>query len=51
MWIFEGGAKRLDTNMLLYVIYGVGGLFAVIIVAYFILSKKMGKSEYKQIQN
>ena len=36
--------------MLLYVIYAVGGLFAVIIIAYFILSKKMGKSEYKQIQ-
>ena len=36
--------------MLLYVIYGVGGIFAVIVIAYLVLSKKMGKSDYQQIK-
>ena len=36
--------------MLLYVIYGVGGIFAFIVIAYIILSKKMGKSDYQKIK-
>ena len=36
--------------MLLYVIYGVGGVFAVIVIAYLILSKRMKKSDYQQIK-
>ena len=40
----------MSSNMLLYVIYAVAGTFAVIVVAYFILSKKMGKSDYQQIK-
>ena len=31
----------MSTDMLLYVIYGVGGIFAIIVIAYFILSRKM----------
>ena len=30
----------MSTNMLLYVIYGVGGIFAFIVIAYIILNKK-----------
>ena len=40
----------MSTDMLLYVIYGVGGIFAVIVIAYLVLSKKMGKSDYQQIK-
>ena len=40
----------MSTNFLLYIIYGSIGLFAIIGIAYFILSKKMGKSEYQQIK-
>lgn len=40
----------MSTNMLLYVIYGTGGIFAFIVIAYFILSKKMKKSDYQQIK-
>ncbi len=40
----------MSSNLLLYVIYGVGGVFAVIVIAYFIIKKKMDKSEYKQLQ-
>lgn len=40
----------MSTNMLLYVIYGVGGIFAFIVIAYIILNKKMGKSEYQKIK-
>ena len=40
----------MSTNMLLYVIYGVGGIFAFIVIAYIILSKKMGKSDYQKIK-
>ncbi len=40
------------SNNLIFIIMGVaGGLFALIIVAYIIISKKMKKSEYRQIQN
>lgn len=37
-------------NMLLYVIYGIGGLFAVIVIIYLILAQKMKKSDYQQIK-
>lgn len=40
----------MSSNMLLYVIYGVGGIFAIIVIAYFILSSKMKKSDYQQIK-
>ena len=40
----------MSTNMLLYVIYGVGGIFAFIVIAYIILNKKMGKSDYQKIK-
>ena len=40
----------MSTQFLQYVIYGTIGLFAVIVVAYIILSRKMGKSEYRKIQ-
>ena len=40
----------MSTNMLLYVIYAVGGIFVFIVVAYLILNKKMGKSDYQQIK-
>ena len=39
------------SNQMIYIIMGVTvGLFLLIILAYYILSKKMGKSEYKKIQ-
>ena len=39
------------SNQVIYIIMGVTiGLFALIVVAYYILSKKMQKSEYKAIQ-
>ena len=37
--------------MLLYVIYGIGGIFVFIVVAFLILNKKMGKSDYQKIKN
>ena len=40
----------MSTNMLLYVIYGVGALLLIIGIAYFIISKRMEKSEYQQIR-
>ena len=40
----------MSTQFLLYVIYGVLAVFVVIVVAYFILRKKMNKSEYQQIR-
>ena len=40
----------MSTDMLLYVIYGVGGIFAIIVISYFILSRKMQKSDYRQIK-
>jgi hypothetical protein len=36
--------------MLLYVIYGVGGIFVFIVVAFLVLNKKMGKSDYQKIK-
>ena len=40
----------IDTSILKYIMIGTGVLFAIIIIAYIILNKKMGKSEYKQIK-
>ena len=40
------------SNQLIFIIMGItGGAFVVIIALYYVLSKKMQKSEYKQIQN
>ena len=40
----------MDTNMLKYIMIGSGALFAIIIIVYLILNKKMNKSEYRQIK-
>ena len=40
----------MDTNLLMYIMGGALGAFVLIIVAYVMLYKKMGKSEYKKIQ-
>ena len=40
----------MSTQFLTYMIYGVIGIFAIIVIAYVILRKKMGKSEYQQIK-
>ena len=40
----------MDTNLLMYIMGGALGAFVLIIIAYVILSKKMGKSEYRKIQ-
>ena len=40
----------MDTNMLKYIMIGSGALFAIIIIIYLILNKKMNKSEYRQIK-
>ena len=36
--------------MIFYIMGGSAGLFVLIVLMYFILSKKMQKSEYKRIQ-
>ena len=40
----------MSTDILMYVMYGVIALFAMIVVAYLILRNKMGKSEYQKIR-
>ncbi len=40
----------MSTEMLKYIMIGTGILFAIIIIAYLILSKKMQKSEYRQMK-
>ena len=40
----------MSTQFLLYIIYGVIGLFAVIVIAYLILRKRMQRSDYQQIK-
>ena len=40
----------MSSNMLLYVIYGIGGIFVFIVVAFLVLNKKMGKSDYQKIK-
>ena len=39
-----------DNTMIYYIMGGAAGLFVLIVLAYYILSKKMQKSEYKQIR-
>ena len=40
----------MSTETLLYIIYATIGIFAIVVVAYIILKKKMAKSEYQQIK-
>ncbi len=40
----------MSNNMLLYVIYAVGGIFVFIVIAFLILNKQMGKSDYQKIK-
>ena len=40
----------MDNNIIFYLMGGCAGLFVILILAYYILSKKMQKSEYKRIQ-
>ena len=40
----------LTTDMLKYIMIGTGIVFAIVIVIYLILVKKMGKSEYRQMK-
>ena len=40
----------MNVNMLKYILIGSIGLLILIIIAYFILAKKMGKSEYARIR-
>ena len=40
----------MSTEFLMYVIYATVGLFAIIAIAYLILKKKMGKSNYQDIK-
>ena len=40
----------MSTQFLTYVIYGTIAVFFIILVAYYILKKRIGKSEYQQIK-
>ena len=40
----------MNMEMIKYLAIGIGVLLAVVLVAYFILMKKMGKSEYRQMK-
>ena len=40
----------MSNDILLYLLMGVGALFAIIVVAFLIISKKSKNSEVKQIQ-
>ena len=40
----------MQTQTLLYIIYGTIGIFAVVVVAYLILAKMMKKSDYQKIK-
>ena len=40
----------MSTQFIMYVLYAVIALFAIIVVAYFILRRRMNKSEYQQIR-
>ncbi len=40
----------MDTSILKYIMIGTGVLFAIVIGVYIILTKKMGKSEYRQMK-
>ena len=40
----------MNNNMLLYMIYGVGGAFGIILIAYFLIAQKLKSTDYQQIQ-
>lgn len=40
----------MNNDMIKYLLFGVAGLFAIIVVAYLIIRKKLNKSDYKQIK-
>ncbi|MFR5683512.1 MAG: hypothetical protein ACLUD1_05545, partial [Clostridia bacterium] len=40
----------MDNTMLMYLMMGAGGLFLIILIAYFIISKKMNKSDARYIR-
>ena len=40
----------MSNNTLLYLIYIIGGIFVFIVIAYLVLSKQMGESEYQKIK-
>ncbi len=40
----------MDSNVLMYLMMGTGGLFLIILIAYFMLSKRMNKSDVKSIR-
>ena len=40
----------MDNTIIYYIMGGAVGLFVVVVLAYYIISKKMQKSEYKKIQ-
>ena len=40
----------MDSNIILYMMIGVGALFAIIVIAYFMLRKKMQSSDVVQIK-
>ena len=40
----------MNSNIIFYIMGGAAGAFVIIIILYFVLSKKMQKSEYKKIQ-
>ena len=40
----------MDNTIIYYIMGGAVGLFVLVVLAYYILSKKMQKSEYKRIQ-
>jgi len=40
----------LTTQFLMYILYGTMALFLIIVIAYLLLRRRMGKSEYQQIR-
>ena len=40
----------MDNTIIYYIMGGAVGLFVLVVLAYYILSKKMQKSEYRKIQ-
>ena len=40
----------MSMDMLKYIMIGTGVLFGLVIIVYFVLMKKMGKSEYKKMK-
>ena len=40
----------MNMDIIKYIMIGTGVLFAAVIIVYYILMKKMGKSEYRQMK-